>query len=73
MTPPKPDRPDREPPSLRRGFPLVFWLALAFSALCIAAGAAVAWLGPHYGELAPHAGSAKQAPRSAPGGGPGPP
>jgi hypothetical protein len=39
---------DRPPPSLRRGFPLGVWLALAFSALCILAGVAVAWLGPRW-------------------------
>ena len=37
---------DKPPPSLRNGFPIMFWLCLAFCALCIAAGAAVAWLGP---------------------------
>jgi hypothetical protein len=37
---------DDEPPTLQNGFPVLFWLSLAFCALCIAAGAAVAWLGP---------------------------
>ena len=40
------DDDDPPPPSLRKGLPLALWLALAFSALCVAAGAAVAWLGP---------------------------
>ena len=39
---------DKPPRSLKDGFPLAFWLALAFSALCIAAGGAVAWLLPHW-------------------------
>jgi hypothetical protein len=39
---------DDPPPSLRQGFPLTFWLSLGFCALCIAAGAAVAWLGPSW-------------------------
>jgi hypothetical protein len=47
MSAPKPD-PDDEPPTLKNGFPLLFWLSLAFCGLCIAAGAAVAWLGPHW-------------------------
>jgi hypothetical protein len=39
---------DDPPPTLRNGLPLAVWLALAFSAVCIAAGAAVAWLGPRF-------------------------
>jgi hypothetical protein len=37
---------DDPPPSLRNGLPLALWIALGFSVVCIAAGAAVAWLGP---------------------------
>lgn len=39
---------DDPAPTLRHGFPVAFWLALGFCAACIAAGAAVAWLGPHW-------------------------
>lgn len=42
------DDPDDKPPTLQGGFPLTFWLALAFCGLSIAAGAAVAWLGPSW-------------------------
>jgi hypothetical protein len=46
---PRPAGDDDAGPTLRRGFPLAFWLALGFCAACVAAGAAVAWLGPHWG------------------------
>jgi hypothetical protein len=44
---PDPDD-ERPPPSLRDGFPFVWWLAIAFSALCVMAGLAVAWLLPRW-------------------------
>ena len=33
-------------PTLRHGFPRVFWVMIVFGLTCIAAGAAVGFLGP---------------------------
>ncbi len=47
--PPAPVEPDEDDPGARPPGPLLglrFWLLIGFAVFCIAAGLAVAWLGP---------------------------